>query len=77
MDLLDVQLIFYILLCSLVGGFIFTYAIIVMPGLSNLSDKYFLRAFQVTDAIISDSQPLLMFTLIGSIMARCTLILDS
>lgn len=59
------------------GGFVFTYAINVMPGLSNLSDKYFLRAFQVTDAIISDSQPLLMFTLIGSVMARFTLILDS
>ena len=55
MDLLDVALIFSILSCSLVGGFIFTYAIVVMPGLSNLSDKDFLRAFQVTDAIIKNN----------------------
>ena len=52
MELLDISLIFSILFCSLVGGFIFTYAIVVMPGLSNLNDKDFLRAFQVTDAII-------------------------
>ena len=57
MDLLDVALIFSILSCSLVGGFMFTYAIVVMPGLSSLSDKDFLRAFQVTDAIIQDNQP--------------------
>ena len=69
MDLLDVALIFSILSCSLVGGFIFTYAIVVMPGLSSLSDKDFLRAFQVTDAIIQDNQPLFMFTWVGSMVA--------
>ena len=69
MDLLDVALIFSILSCSLVGGFIFTYAIVVMPGLSSLSDKGFLRAFQVTDAIIQDNQPLFMFTWVGSMVA--------
>lgn len=69
MDLLDVALIFSILSCSLVGGFIFTYAIVVMPGLSSLSDKDFLRAFQVTDAIIQDNQPLFIFTWVGSMVA--------
>ena len=77
MDLLDVALIFSILSCSLVGGLIFTYAIVVMPGLSNLSDKDFLRAFQVTDAIIQNNQPLFMFTWIGSILAMFTSILLS
>ena len=77
MDLLDVPLIFSILTCSLVGGFIFTYAIVVMPGLSNLSDKDFLRAFQVTDAIIQNNQPLFMLTWIGSIIAMFTSILVS
>jgi uncharacterized membrane protein len=72
MDLLDVALIFSILSCSLVGGFIFTYAIVVMPGLSNLGDKDFLRAFQVTDAIIQNNQPLFMFTWIGSTIAMFT-----
>ena len=77
MDVLDISLIFSILSCSLVGGFIFTYAIIVMPGLSNLNDKDFLRAFQVTDAIIQNKQPLFMFTWIGSIVAMLTTLLVS
>ena len=77
MDMLDISLIFSILSCSLVGGFIFTYAIVVMPGLSNLNDKDFLRAFQVTDTIIQNNQPLFMFTWIGSIVAMLTTILVS
>jgi uncharacterized membrane protein len=75
MDLLDISLIFSILFCSLVGGFIFTYAIVVMPGLSNLNDKDFLRAFQVTDAIIQNKQPLFLFIWIGSIVAILTTVL--
>ena len=77
MDVLDISLIFSILFCSLVGGFIFTYAIVVMPGLSNLNDKDFLRAFQMTDAVIQNNQPLFMFTWIGSIVAMLTTILVS
>jgi uncharacterized membrane protein len=77
MDALDISLIFSILSCSLVGGFIFTYAIVVMPGLSKLNDKDFLRAFQVTDAVIQNNQPLFMFTWIGSIVAMLTTILVS
>ena len=77
MDLLDISLIFSILFCSLVGGFIFTYAIVVMPGLSNLNDEDFLRAFQVTDAIIQNKQPLFLFTWIGSIVAILTTVLVS
>ena len=77
MDVLDVSLILSILSCGLVGGFIFTYAIVVMPGLSNLNNRDFLRAFQVTDAIIQNKQPLFMFTWIGSIVAMLTTILVS
>ena len=69
MDVLDITLIFSITLCSLVSGFILTYSIVVMPGLSNLNDKDFLKAFQVTDAIIQNNQPVFMFTWIGSILA--------
>ena len=77
MDFLDVSLIFSILLCSLVSGFILTYAIVVMPGLSNLNDKNFLRAFQVTDAVIQNKQQLFMFIWIGSIVSILTTILIS
>ena len=77
MAFLDISLIFTILLCSLVSGFIFTYSIVVMPGLSNLNDKDFLKAFQVTDAVIQNNQPLFMFTWIGSIVAILTTIVTS
>ena len=77
MDLLDITLIFSILFCSLVSGFIFTYAIVVMPGLSNLNNKNFLRAFQVTDAVIQNKQPLFMFIWIGSIVVILSTIVVS
>ena len=77
MDVLNILLIFSILSCSLVGGFIFTYAVVVMPGLSKLNDKDFLRAFQVTDAVIQNKQPLFMSTWIGSIIAMLTTIIVS
>ena len=77
MDLLDISLIFSITFCSLVSGFIFTYAIVVMPGLSNLNDKEFIRAFQVTDAVIQNNQPIFMFTWIGSIVSLLITILTS
>ena len=77
MAFLDISLIFAILLCGLVSGFIFTYSIVVMPGLSNLNDKDFLKAFQVTDAVIQNNQPLFMFTWIGSVVAILTTIVAS
>ena len=69
MDLLDITLIFSILFCSLVSGFTFIFAIVVMSGLSNLNDKNFFRAFKVTDTVIQNKQPLFIFTWIGSIVA--------
>ena len=77
MDVLDISLIFSITLCSLVSGFIFTYSIVVMPGFSKLNDKDFLKAFQVTDAVIQNNQPLFMVTWIGSILAVLATILVS
>ena len=77
MTYLDISLIFAILFCSLVGGIIFTYSIVIMPGLSNLNNKDFLKTFQVTDAVIQNNQPLFMFTWIGSIVAILTTIVAS
>lgn len=48
-----------------------------MPGLSKLSDKDFIRAFQVTDGIIQNNQPLFMLTWLGSIISILCLILSS
>ena len=48
-----------------------------MPGLSKLNDKEFLKAFQVTDSVIQNKQPLFMLTWIGSIVSVLSLILTS
>ena len=69
MHFLDIFLILSILSCNLVTGFILTYAVVVMPGFSKLDDKEFLRAFQVTDGVIQNNQPLFMLTWIGSIIS--------
>ena len=58
MSFLDISLFLSLLFCALATGFILTYAIVVMPGLSNLDDKEFIKAFQVTDGIIQNNQPI-------------------
>ena len=77
MNFIDILLILSILLCSLVTGFIFTYAIVVMPGLSKLKDKEFIRAFQVTDEIIQNNQPIFMLIWVGSIISVLSLMISS
>ena len=57
------------LLCALVTGFIFTYAVVVMPGFAKLDDREFIRAFQVTDGVIQNNQPLFMLAWVGSIVS--------
>ena len=74
MNSLDISLVFAVLTCSLVTGFIFTYAVVVMPGFSKLEDKEFLRAFQVTDGVIQNNQPLFMLTWVGSIISVLSVI---
>ena len=69
MEILNISLFFSTLLCSLVTGFILTYAIVVMPGLSNLDDKEFIKAFQVTDGIIQNNQPIFILIWVGSIIS--------
>jgi len=55
--------------CALVTGFVFTYAVIVMPGLAKLTDKEFIRAFQVTDELIQNNQPIFMIVWVGSVIS--------
>ena len=77
MDILDISLIFSILLSALVTGFILTYAIVIMPGLSNLDDKEFIKAFQVTDGIIQNNQPIFILIWIGSNVSVLSTIITS
>ncbi len=57
------------LLCALVTGFVFTYAVVVMPGLAKLTDREFIRAFQVTDGVIQNNQPIFMIVWVGSLIS--------
>jgi uncharacterized membrane protein len=65
----QVTLIVATLLCTLVAGFVFAFAVVVMPGLRTLGDGEFLRAFQVMDRVIQNNQPLFMLVWVGSALA--------
>ncbi|KZY64307.1 MULTISPECIES: DUF1772 domain-containing protein [unclassified Oleiphilus] len=66
MSIFDVMLALCTLLCSLVAGLLFAYAIVIMPGIKNLEDKQFIKAFQVTDRVIQDNHPVFLFVWVGS-----------
>lgn len=69
MSVFDASLVLSTLLCSLVAGFLFAYSVVVMPGIKQLEDREFIRAFQVTDRIIQDNHPLFILVWIGSAIA--------
>lgn len=55
--------------CSLVAGFLFAFACVIMPGIGTLDSREFLRGFQVVDRVIQNNQPLFMLVWIGSVLA--------
>ena len=55
-------------LCSLVAGFLFAFAVVIMPGIRSLDDSGFIRAFQVIDRVIQNNQPLFIFMWVGSVL---------
>lgn len=57
------------LLCSLVAGFLFAFAVVTMPGIARLSDAEFVRSFQAIDGVIQRNQPLFGLVWVGSIVA--------
>lgn len=69
MTLLSIALVLAAFLCSLIAGFLFAFAIVVMPGIGRLDDGGFIRAFQVIDGVIQRSQPLFVFGWVGSVLA--------
>ena len=77
MNFLEISLFLSVLFCALATGFILTYAIVVMPGLSKLDDKAFIKAFQVTDRIIQNNQPIFILIWLGSIMSVFSTIIIS
>ena len=69
MEYFQTALIIATFLCSLVAGFLFAFAVVVMPGIKNLNDKEYIRAFQVMDLVIQNNQPIFMLVWIGSLVA--------
>jgi uncharacterized membrane protein len=69
MEILPITLFLATCLCFLVAGFLFAFAVVVMPGIRRLEDREFLRAFQVMDGVIQASQPGFLFVWIGSVVA--------
>lgn len=57
------------LLVSLVAGFLFAFAVVVMPGIRQLEDGDFIRAFQRMDGVIQRGDPLFGLVFIGSVVA--------
>lgn len=57
------------LLVSLVAGFLFAFAVVVMPGIRELDDGDFIRAFQRIDGVIQKGDPLFGLVFVGSIVS--------
>jgi len=66
MGFFQIALLVATLLCSLVAGFVFAFAFVVMPGIKSLNDREFIRAFQVMDRVIQNGQPMFVFVWVGS-----------
>ena len=72
MGIFQIALISATFLCSLVAGFLFAFAFVVMPGIRSLNDREFIRAFQVIDRVIQNNQPIFMLVWVGSVVALVT-----
>lgn len=66
---LEVVLLVATFLCSLVAGLLFTFTVIVMPGIGRLEARGFIRAFRAIDGVIQDNQPLFIVVWLGSVVA--------
>ena len=66
MELIQFAVLLSALLCSLVAGLVFTFAIVVMPGIKGLGDLAFLKSFKAMDRVIQNNQPIFMLVWLGS-----------
>jgi len=66
MEFFQIVLVLSTFFCSLVAGFLFAFAVVVMPGIRNLGDREFILTFQVIDRIIQNNQPIFLLVWVGS-----------
>lgn len=62
-------LVFTTLTTLLVTGLLFTFALLIMPGLGKLEDHVFLQSFQEIDGIIQRNHPIFIAVWLGSILS--------
>ena len=67
MDLFLAVVIVATFLCSLVAGFLFAFAVVAMPGIRELRDGEFIRAFQAMDRVIQNNHPIFILVWVGSV----------
>lgn len=66
--LFSIVLVVATLLVALTAGLLFSFAVVAMPGLKNLNDGEFIRAFQEMDGIIQNNHPLFILVWVGSVL---------
>ena len=66
---LSLTLVLATVLCALVAGLLFSFAVVVMPGLRALGNREFIGAFQQIDRVIQRGQPLFGLVWLGSAVA--------
>ena len=66
MELIQFVILLSALLCSLVAGLVFTFAIVVMPGIRTLGHLDYLKSFKAMDRVIQNNQPIFMLVWLGS-----------
>jgi uncharacterized membrane protein len=76
MDLLQITFITATVLCSLVAGFLLAFSLVVMPGIKNLDDRNFLKAFRGMDLIIQNNNPIFMIVWVGSVLSIIALVIQ-
>ncbi|NJK40728.1 MAG: DUF1772 domain-containing protein [Acaryochloridaceae cyanobacterium SU_2_1] len=69
MGFFQVALVIATFLCSLVAGFLFAFAVVVMAGIKSLNNREFIRAFQTMDGVIQNNQPIFVVAWLGSVIA--------
>ena len=63
--MIEILLLISILLCGLVSGLVFTFAILIMPSFESLTDLDYLQRFKDMDTIIQKNHPLFYFGVVG------------
>lgn len=66
MELIEIAVLLSALFCSLVAGVVYSFAIIVMPGIKTLADLEYLQSFKAMDRVIQDNQPVFIVVWVGS-----------